>query len=161
MSKYILETEFDYDFTVFAISSHEADYKMCIHLNKALQINLSNDIPIELSTKQVKGPLKFSCFTYLDDEEQLEFNLLANKSMNSVFASTQTQNNLSLFEDAADVQGLLLPELPQSNFFLLLKSESHEAMEENILQKIKSISSVLSVQALNPNSLNSKKNLII
>ncbi|HXU27945.1 MAG TPA: IPExxxVDY family protein, partial [Bacteroidia bacterium] len=64
MPKYVLDSEYDYDFSLLAISAHVPDYKICIEINRLLNIELVRDVAIELSTKNTSTPLLFSCFSY-------------------------------------------------------------------------------------------------
>src|ERR1700740_2607426 len=127
MPKYVLDTEYDYDFSLLAISAHVPDYKVCIEINRLLNIELVRDIPIELSTKATGAPLLFSCFSYQDEEEQSDFMLLSNKSSNTVAASKKIIAPPSLFDDKReDIKFLLIPELAQTDFLLILKADNHE-----------------------------------
>ena len=160
MSKYVLDSEYDYDFSLLAVSAHVPDYKVCIEINRLLNIELSRDASIELSHKNISSPLLFSCFAFQDEEEQSEFILLSNKSGNMVTSSKTA--TLSLFsEEKQDVKFLLVPELAQADFLLLLKADNHRDLIYDIQNKLKSITFVLSVQKIEPETLASKKNLII
>ena len=161
MSKYILDADYDYDFSILAISAHIPDYRISIEINHLLDINLSCDAPIELSTKSTSTPLFFSCFSFVDEGRQSDFILLANKSSNTVSSPTKAET-LSLFKEKSnDVKLLLIPELAQSDFLLLLKADNHTQLANDILNKLKTINFVLSVQNIDPETLHSKKNLII
>ncbi len=73
MSKYVLDSDYDYDFSLLALSAHIPDYKISIEINHLLGINLGRDTPIELSNKSIKTPLLFSCFSFQNEEEQTDF----------------------------------------------------------------------------------------
>ena len=162
MPKYVLDTEYDYDFSLLAISAHVPDYKVCIEINRLLNIELVRDVAIELSTKNTSTPLLFSCFSYQDEEEQNEFMLLSNKSSNTVAASKKMTSPLSLFDDKReDIKFLLIPELAQTDFLFILKADNHEQAIYNIQNKLKTITFALSVQTIDVETLASKKNLII
>lgn len=161
MSKYVLESDFDYDFSLLALSSHIPDYKVSIEVNHLLGINLSRDTSIELSNKSIKTPLLFSCFSYVDEEEQMEFILLSNKSINAVSFTNKTETPSLFKEEGEDVKFLLIPELAQTDFLLLIKADNHAELSNDIQNKLKTITFVLSVQNIDPETLSSKKNLII
>ena len=162
MSKHILDSDYDYDFSILAISAHIPDYRISIEINHLLDITLSRDISIELSTKSTSTPLLFSCFSFVDEGRQSDFILLANKSSNTVSSLSNRAETLSLFkEESNDVKLLLIPELAQSDFLLLLKADNHTQLANDILNKLKTINFVLSVQNIDPETLHSKKNLII
>ena len=161
MPKYVLDSDYDYDYSLLALSAHIPDYKISIELNHLLGINLVRDQPIELSNKSIKTPLLFSCFSYVDEEEQTDYILLSNKSSNTVSSAAKAEA-LSLFkEERNDVKLLLISELAQADFLLMIKADNHTELANDIQNKLKTITFVLSVQAINPETLNSKKNLII
>src|ERR1700756_2637481 len=162
MPKYILDTEYDYDFSLLAISAHVPDYKVCIEINRLLNIELVRDISIELSTKNTGTPLLFSCFSYQDEEKQSEFILLSNKSSNTVAASKKLISPPSLFDEKReDIKFLLVPELAQTDFLFILKADNHQQEIYNIQNKLKTITFTLSIQTIDVETLSSKKNLII
>jgi|GEM_PF-2565121 len=162
MPKYVLESEYDYDFSLLAISAYVPDYKMCIEINRLLNIELERDMPIELSTKNIHTPLLFSCFSYVDEEEQSDFILLSNKSSNAVAASNKAVAAPSLFnESREDIKFMLVPELAQTDFLFILKADNHAQQIYNIQNKLKTITFAMSVQTIEVEILASKKNLII
>ena len=160
MSKYTLDAEYDFDFSLLAISAYVPDYKMCIEVNRLLNIELMRDAPIELSHKNISSPLLFSCFSFLDEEEQSECILLSNKSTNTVASSKRAAPSL-FTEERQDVKFLLVPELAQTDFLFILKADNHRDLIYNIQNKLKSITFALSVQKIDPETLASKKNLLI
>ncbi len=160
MSKYVLDSDYDYDFSLLALSAHIPDYKISIEINHLLGINLGRDTPIELSNKSIKTSLLFSCFSFIDEEEQTDFVLLSNKSSNTV--SSTVKEAPTLFKDErTDVKFLLVPELTQADYLLMIKADNHTELANDIQNKLKTINFVLSVQNINPETLSSKKNLII
>ena len=162
MPKYVLDSGYDFDFSLLAISSPEPDYKLCIHVNRLLNIELSCSTPIELSSKNMITPLTFSCFMFEEEEEENRYILLANRSMNTVSAIGKP-SGLSLFDDesSADVKGFLIPELLQADYLLLLQTDNHENIAKDIQQELKKLNFVQTVQNINPETLSTKKNLII
>ena len=162
MPKYTLETDFDYDFSLLAISAYVPDYKICIEINRVLHTELERDVSIELSTRQIDTPLLFSCFSYQDEMDQCDFLLISNSSSNVVAASPRNISAPSLFtENRADMKFLFVPELPQADFLFMLKADNHAELIYNIQNKLKTITFVQSVQQINPETLASKKNLIL
>jgi hypothetical protein len=162
MPKYVLDSEYDYDFSLLAISSPEPDYKLCIHINRLLNIELSRDIPIELSNKNVPEPLTFSCFMYEEEEEENRYILLSNRSTNTVSALGRS-TELSLFDNelTADSKGFLIPELLQADYLLLVKTDDHINIARDVQPKLKKLNFVQTVQNIDPQTLSTKKNLII
>ena len=161
MSKYVLDSDYDYDFSLLALSAHIPDYKISIEINHLLGVNLSKDLPIELSNKSIKTPLLFSCFSFQDEEEQTDFILLSNKSSNTVSSVAKAETPSLFKEERTDVTFLLVPELAQADYLLMIKADNHAELANDIQNKLKTITFVLSVQTINPETLSSKKNLII
>ena len=163
MPKYVLDSGFDFDFSLLAISSQENDYQLCIHLNRLMGIELSRYAPIELKSKNMKAPLSFSCFMFEEDEdEENRYVLLANRSTNNVSVAGKT-TGLSLFDDEAaqDMKGFLIPELLQADYLLLLQTDNHEHIAGEIAAKLKKLNFVQSVERIDAEKLPSKTNLII
>jgi len=59
------------------------------------------------------------------------------------------------------MKGFLIPELLQSDYLFLLKADDHISIAENIQVELKKLNFVQTVQNINPETLISKKNLII
>jgi hypothetical protein len=163
MAKYVLENVYDFDFSLLAITSSEPDYKLCIHLNRALHLNLVRESPVDLNARNMKTALTFSCFAYQDEEEFNEYMLLSNRSINSVVPAADLKSAPSLFdeESPADIKGYLVPELAQYDFLLLIKGEMHETLAQDIQAALKNITFVQAARLVAPAGLNSKKNLLI
>lgn len=163
MAKYVLDSVYDFDFSLIAITSSEPDYKLCIHLNRALNIDLVREDPIDLSSRNMKTPLTFSCFFYEEEENFNQYTLISNRSINSVIAKKTVNVSPSLFdeESPADMKGYLVPELPQYDFLLMLKGEGHETLATSIQPVLKSINFVQAIRQVDPATLASKKNLLI
>lgn len=163
MAKYVLENVYDFDFSLLAITSSEPDYKLCIHLNRILQVNLVREDPVDLNARTMKTPLTFSCFSYQDEQEFNEYVLLSNRSMNSVVPSADLKTAPSLFdeESPADVKGYLVPELAQYDYLLLIKGEAHETVAQQIQPALKNITFVQAARLVALAGLHSKKNLLI
>lgn len=136
--KFTLEVEYDYDFSLIGICSHEKDYRVCWALNKQLGIELSKTNDLELTEKKASAPSKFSMFTFNDEEKYREYSILGNKSANK----------------------LLLPEHKQVDYFLMIKSGLNEKEKEELVKKIKELSIVLTAYSIEPENLKSKQNLL-
>lgn len=159
MPKYVLETEYDYDFSLLAVTCAQPGYKLCIELNRLLNIHLANDMPVELGLKNLKQPVSFNCFAYSDEEEQCEYFLLSNKS--TAMQQAAPANEYRLFDDEKSLRVLLIPELPGFDYLFILKADDHAGRINNIQQQLKNSSFVQAVKETNVNSLPSKKNLML
>lgn len=119
MKKKILVWDDDNEdlFSLFAISCHQKDYRLCWELNKTLELNLQKEDDIIVPNSE------FSFSRYYFDREDFmqEYYLLSNKSGNQYLA----------------------PELKQADYFLQVYGLRSEIESDDIIQKIISIDIVL------------------
>lgn len=132
MSKFVLEIEEEYDFSLIGISCHHKDYRLCWELNKVMEIHLNrvDDYVIENT--------KFPFYEFLDDDNYLDYYLIGNRSG----------------------VGYLIPEQKKVDYFMLLKGNTSDELVSDIICKINSISLVLTSFNVDPNQLKSKANLL-
>ncbi len=165
MAKITLDIQYDYNFVLFAISCHEPDYKLCFAVNRAIGIDFIREAPIELKNKKQEDQLLFSLFAFVDEEEMIEYNLVANRSYN---ASRVLQPNKTsqpdLFGDhepeATSQKAYLIPELNQADYLLIIRAEYEPGFVMKIESKLKQIPFILNTTIVDPNDLPTKKNLI-
>lgn len=162
MARYVLDSGYDYDFSLLAISSSEPDYQLCIHINRLLGIELERCAPIELTNKNMKAPLAFSCFIFEEEDDENRYILLANRSLNTV-APIGKPNELSLFDDesSSDIKGFLIPELLKTDYLLLLQTGDHVELAHEMQLKLTKLDVIQTVQNIDPETLPTKKNLLI
>lgn len=136
--KYSLDEEYDFDFFLLGISCHEKDYRMCWALNHALKIALSKEEnDIEVIIKKTNRCSLHAMFTYFEEETEVEFRLIANRS----------------------TLGVLVPEKAQADYLLMVSDNSESSIEE-IRQEVNRIPFVLTSFVVDVESLKSKENLI-
>lgn len=165
MAKFTLDIEYDFNFILFAISSHEPDYKLCIAMNRALGLDFTREEPIELKNKKQEDQLLFSFFYYEDEEKYIEYNLVSNKSYNSSKTTeVKKMNQPSLFGEtdpaAMEQKAYLVPELASADFLFIVRTDYEPDLVTFIENKLKQIPFVLNVSIVDVNDLPSKKNLI-
>lgn len=136
MSKLILSFEEDYDFTLIGISCHTKDYRLCWELNKSLHIDLIRITDLEINKKNTTS--SFSFYEFIDDTNYLDFYLISNLCNN----------------------GYLVSEQKKVDFFLIIKGNTDEYQTKDFIDKINSLSLVLTSFNINPESLKSKQNLL-
>lgn len=136
MSKFTLNIEEDYDFSLIGISCHAKDYRLCYELNKILEIDLVRGEDLDIDSKNTKA--NYALYDYIDEENFIDYYLISNRSN----------------------KGYLIPEHKSTDFFLLLKGASNDDIIENIINKISEIQLVLTSFQIDVNSLKSKQNLI-
>lgn len=163
MAKFTLDPEYDFNFLLFGISSHESDYKLCIALNELLSIDLHRAAPLELKKKNQSGEWLFSCFSCIKDEDQTEYSFFSNLSFNAALANSGSSSQASLFGDDESLHGQkshLIPEMENLNYFLLVRTEFNAEIADEIEKKLNTHPLVLNVQNIDPMDLPSRNNLI-
>ena len=138
MKKHLLEIEYDFDFVLIGISSHEKDYRICWALNNKLGLELIKTDPLEIKDKKQEDPSVFSLFVCDRPDEFMEYLIIANRSE----------------------KGLLIPEQKQMDYFFVIKGEIEDEKIEEMISKIKEINFVLTTVRIDPSVLKSKQNLI-
>lgn len=160
MGKHTLKIEYDYDFVLIGISSHAKDYRLCWALNNVLEVEFTKIESLEINTKK-DTPSFFSLFKYENEDEFIEYFVLANWSENKMFEAKE----YTLFakkgkESSSTEHGILIPEQKQMNYFFVIRGEFEDDKVEEIMKKIKSIDVVLTAVEIDVAALKSKKNLV-
>ncbi|MES2591957.1 MAG: IPExxxVDY family protein [Bacteroidota bacterium] len=161
MGKHTLKIEYDYDFVLIGISSHEKDYRLCWALNNLFGIDLTKTSSLEIKSKKEVTPSFFSLFNYENPDEFVEYFVIANLSENKLFGSDEN----TLFSKGArgphsTEHGILIPEHKQMNYFFVIRGEIEEQQTEEIIKKIKEIDLVLTAVRIDVAELKSKTNLV-
>ena len=138
MKKHLLEIEYDFDFILIGISSHEKDYRICWALNNKLELELIKSVSLEIKDKKQEDVSSFSLFICERPDEFVEYLVIANRSE----------------------KGLLIPEQKHIDYFFVIKGEFEDDEIETIISKIKEINFVLTALRIDPSILKSKQNLI-
>lgn len=162
MAKHTLEIEYDYDFVLIGISSHEKDYRFCWALNNKLKLELVKIDSLEIKGKKQITPSFFSFFAFEDEDQFKEYSVLANLSESKSMALVE--NNL--FETGERKQGsqteneYLVPEHKQLNYLFIIRGEMEDEEVEALIKQIKEIDIILTAVRIDPKGLKSKQNLI-
>ncbi len=138
MGKPTLEIEYDYDFVLIGISSHEKDYRICWALNNKLELNLVKTEPYEIKEKKHEETSHFSFFVCEQPDEFREYLVIANRSE----------------------KGMLIPEQKQVDYFFVIKGEIEQAEIAEIIKKMKDVNLILTAFQIDISTLKSKQNLI-
>ena len=161
MGKHTLTIEYDYDFVLIGISSYEKDYRICWALNQVLGLGLTKKDSLEIKSKKQDTPSFFSLFNYENEDEFIEYSVIANLSEHKQFVSKEH----SLFDKVAQESketenGILIPEHKQMNYFFVVRGEIDDDKVEETIKKIKEIDIVITAMQIDAKELKSKKNLI-
>jgi hypothetical protein len=162
MAKYTLHNDPDeFNFLLFGIACSENQYVLASNINTALGIDLHLSDYIDLSHRMGKD-FKFSFFNYLDEEFNLEYNLVPNKSNNvpKEDGAANSGDLFSAFNENVDESSRLIPELTKTDYLLLIKGDEHYNFTYKITEALKKIPEIISLQEIIPEKLSNKNNLI-
>lgn len=128
----------DYDFIVIGIYSAYRDYRVCFELNRVLNFNLvrQDDLEVPLEKKGSTGLFAWF-FQFNDDEEEIY--LAANKGIN----------------------GYLIPELRQTDYFLVIKNPSRYTTVDDLNRKLRFVAIINSTAELDLSTLKSAANFLL
>lgn len=162
MAKHILHNDHeDYNFLLYGISCSANQYLLTNRINDALTIDLCLDSYVDLSHRIGKD-FKFSLYTFFDEEFNLEYNLIPNRS--NFTTTTQELSNegdlFAQFNEKIDESSRLIPELTKTDFLLLVKGDEHYHHSYKIMDALKQIQEIITVQEIVPEELSNKSNLI-
>jgi hypothetical protein len=160
LGKHTLEIEYDYDFVLIGISSHEKDYRFCWALNNKLKLELSKKDSLEIKGKKQTTPSYFSFFTFNDEDQYKDYSVLANFSESKSLVTTENTLFGTPEKSRQSENEFLIPEHRQMNYFFVIHGEMENEQVEEIVQKIKEIDIVLTAMRIDPKTLKSKQNLI-
>ncbi len=161
MAKHILKLEDDYDFVLIGISSHEKEYRICWALNNKFNFELKKIDSLEIKGKKQETAFFFPLFKYENQEEFIEYFVLANLSESK---SVEAKNNTLFKGNANEMQSseneFLIPEYKNMNYFFIIKGEVNADEVEETIRKIKEIDIVQTAVNIDVSQLKSKQNLI-
>ena len=138
MAKFLLEEEFEFDFSLLGISSHVKDYRLCWAVNKALDLDLVK-LEDEIIIRQKNGEDQsvFSIYYYLEKDNEIEFELICNRHEH----------------------GYLIPELKSADYFLKI-GEYYDGNLDEIIQLLRKANLINMAFEIDVNTLRSKQNLL-
>ena len=136
--KHTLAIDHDYDYEMIGICSHHNDYRLVWGINSALNLNLEKaDKDFVVDIKKGQNLSSHSLYEFKDPENLVEYYLIKNKNEGK----------------------FLIPEKQDIDYFLFLH-ENYIDNSSELIQKLKSVSSVLAVFNFNPEEINSTENLV-
>ncbi len=161
MAKYTLHNQDNfYDFVLLGIACPENQYVLLNAINDGLNLKLQLYQYLKLSMKEGRF-FDFSVFQFLDEEMGLEYFFLPNKSNFKPQENQSLQNDLFASSDMqVEEAALLVPELPHTNYFLILKGESAIHEQYQVFKALKDVEVIQQVHEIIPERLNSKHNLV-
>ena len=139
MAKNILKIsdEDKFDFTLIGIICHHRDYRLCMALNRSLDINLSKKDEYTVFNNKRMEDHFFSFYEYINDDGD-QYNLISNKSL----------------------KRFLLPEQKQIDYLFLIRFMRGPVDSTEFIIRLKEIQIILGVYLLETVTLKSRENLI-
>ena len=137
MSKLVLEFEYDFDFALFGVSSHVANYRLAWGMNQLFEIDLERVDNLDLSFGFKKNG-EFSLYRFEDQESYTTIHLVSNRC------------NI----------GYLIPELKQIDYFVQYWGPMSDNELNGFKYKLRDIPSVLASMEIDPMVLKSRNNLL-
>jgi hypothetical protein len=136
--RHLLSLETSVDFELIGICSHHSDYRLAWGLNQSLRLQLAkSDELCAITNKKGQIISEHAYYFWYDDENQVEFYLIRNKSEGK----------------------FLIPERNQIDYFLFLR-ENVLLEPEELLEDIKQINSVMAAYLFEPESLPSTEQIV-
>ena len=160
MAKHFLHTtDEDFDFVLIGITCPENQYRVVSLINDALGLEfyLSDYLPYNLKEGNL---FKFSLFRFIDEELRLEYFFVPNVSNNDEPKVNEFDPDDLFAGIGVDERVKLIKELPKTDYFLILKGEELHTFRFKIIECLKTIPEIVQLQAIEPNDLASKRNLI-
>lgn len=137
MNKKFLKLELDFDFILIALTSQLKDYRLCFHINKVAETDFRKVDELELQLKESE-PRYFSRYLHQIPNSECEFYLIANRGSD----------------------GFLIPEMKESDYFILIKEFIDDEDLELFLSQLRRINDIQAAVEVNPAKLKSKENLL-
>lgn len=111
VKKHKLEVAIDEDFCLLGVVADQADYRLCLLINRALQFNLIKQEDLSLYHKKLDLEQEFSFFEYFDEEALLTYRVIRNRSENGYFL-----DELKNLDYLIHIQGEIMEEQINSFF---------------------------------------------
>jgi hypothetical protein len=138
IQRHKLEVEYEYDFILVGISSHEKSHRVAWGLNSSLEIDLAKTEPYSLALKKGDPVSEFTQYTWDHPDFEANYTLLSNKG----------------------THGLLVPEQHQADYFLLAQGPFTAEDEQHMISGMRGVPFILMAYRIDPQVLKSKQNLI-
>lgn len=139
MNKTYLKLSLDLDFALIAVTVSLKDYMFCHKANNILQFEFEKTDDHEVYFNVDEPPLQFSKYFYFVEQGEIEYHLVANRAS----------------------EGVLVPEMGNVDFFMVVRPFLHKEDMEFILGRLKKIAEVQVAAKIDAHKLKSKENLIM
>ena len=99
LAKTKLLLDISYDYFTIAICSHARDYQLCWNLNKSLDFDFVKNSNLLVIEKEEE--YSFPMYSYFDEENEITYYIVANKSEGNVLVKKQKQVDYFLILEGA------------------------------------------------------------
>jgi hypothetical protein len=139
LTKKVLKFEIDLDFALIAITTPLKDYRICYFINKQLNFNLKKitDLAVDIYQGNTE-PVYFSNYHFQWEATETDFFFIANRGSD----------------------GLLIPEMREVDYFLLIKNFIDETDLNAIVSGLNRITEILAAVKIDPKKIKSRENLL-
>jgi hypothetical protein len=128
----------NFDFLLFGLSSHENDYRLVWKINQTFSFNFERGKNHRIFSKKTGQEIEFAQYSYDDEDTFYLYHLIANKSE----------------------QGVLLEELKNIDYLIMIQGEFTEAFSNGFQIRLKKIENVQGVFKIDPVGLKNRENLV-
>jgi hypothetical protein len=157
MSKHTLEIQSDehYDFDVFSITSVESVYVVIHEINKLLNLEIALSDLLDYRHEQGED-FYFPLYSFWHEQLNIDFYLLPN---NTSFQGNKakTLNSIDLFSGDIEQNVRLIPELENTDYFLIIKGDNRLQYNHTIFETLKKSSAFITMQEIFLSDLKDKK----
>jgi hypothetical protein len=151
-----INTEEHFDFDIFSITCTESIYRVVHELNQALNIDLQLNDLLDFTHKEGED-FYFPLYGFIHEELNIEFNLLPNQTTFQPKKENTHPKELDLFAGEVEHTTKLLPELENSDYFLIIKGDNRYLHNHTIFDAIKLNPAFIIVREIFVEDLKDKK----
>ncbi|MCD6019121.1 MAG: IPExxxVDY family protein [Bacteroidetes bacterium] len=151
-----INAEEHFDFDVFSITSTESIYRVVHELNQALDIDLQLNDLLDFTHKEGED-FYFPLYGFIHEDLNIEFNLLPNQTSFQPKVEGAQPKEPDLFAGNIEQTTRLLPELENSDYFLIIKGDNRYLYNHTIFESIKLNPSFIIVREIFIDDLKDKK----
>ncbi|MGO1243526.1 MAG: IPExxxVDY family protein [Sphingobacterium sp.] len=159
----ILDLDFDLelDFVLVGISSSLRDYRLCHFIFKQTGLAF---------VRGKEDYLDHKGYVKVKDQEEMDYHIVFEKRKQKTvdknyfsiyrYCDTHFEYEYYLLNNRSVDGGYLIPELPNFDYFMLIKHYIDKDDLQKLMDQIKDVKEVILTKELDPTSLKSKENLI-
>jgi hypothetical protein len=150
-----IQSDENYDFDVFSITSVESVYVVIHEINKLLNLEIAlSDL---LDYRHEKGEdFYFPLYSYWHEPLNIDFYLLPNNTSYQG-NKTKTVNNTDLFSGDIEQNVKLIPELENTDYFLIIKGDNRLQYNHTVFETLKKSAAFITMQEIFLSELKDKK----